>query len=155
MKHGQGVADWRWCGRFAEWNASFTGHGSVGCDACQEILLRSTTPIFWILVLLGPLAMFTRHLWRANREGQREYGLLASRYLAEFRKKWTLGVNPNGEELLGSSDIQSLADMANSYDVVRRMRLVPFGLREISILAAVTLAPLLPLTLTAYSLDQI
>jgi len=99
--------------------------------------------------------MFTRHLWRANREGQREYGLLASRYLAEFRKKWTLGVNPNGEELLGSSDIQSLADMANSYDVVRRMRLVPFGLREISILAAVTLAPLLPLTLTAYSLDQI
>jgi len=99
--------------------------------------------------------MFTRHLWRANREGQREYGLLASRYLAEFRKKWTLGVNPNGEELLGSSDIQSLADMANSYDAVRRMRLVPFGPTEVIALAVVTLAPLLPLTLTVYSLDQL
>jgi hypothetical protein len=38
---------------------------------------------------------------------------------------------------------------------VRRMRLVPFGLQEVTILAAMTLAPLLPLMLTVYSPDQL
>jgi hypothetical protein len=107
-----------------------------------------------VLALLGPLLMFTPQLWRAQRAGQREYGLLASQYLAAFKEKWILGVNPKGEELLGSADIQSLADMENSYDAVRRMRLVPFGLTEVTVLAALTLAPLLPLTLTVWSLDQ-
>jgi hypothetical protein len=32
---------------------------------------------------------------------------------------------------------------------------VPFGLQEVTILAAMTLAPLLPLMLTVYSLDQL
>ena len=86
--------------------------------------------------------------------GPAEYGLLASQYLAAFREKWIVGVNPKGEQLLGTSDIQSLADMENSYDAVRKMRLVPFGLTEVTVLAALTLAPLLPLTLTVWSLDQ-
>jgi ABC-type proline/glycine betaine transport system permease subunit len=45
--------------------------------------------------------------------------------------------------------------MENSYDAVRRMRLVPFGLNEVTALAALTLAALLPVTLTVYSLDQL
>ena len=111
--------------------------------------------IFWVLALLAPLAMFTPHLWRAKRTGRSEYGSLASKYLVEFRAKWIIGPPPKGEVFLGSSDIQSLADMENSYDAVRRMRLVPFGLTEITALAAMTLAPLLPLMLTVYSLDQL
>jgi hypothetical protein len=110
---------------------------------------------FWVLALLAPLVMFTPHLWRAKRTGRSEYGLLASKYLAAFRAKWIVGPPPKGEELLGSSDIQSLADMENSYDAVRHMRLVPFGLSEVTALAALTLAPLLPLALTVYSLDQL
>jgi hypothetical protein len=62
---------------------------------------------------------------------------------------------PKGEQLLGTSDVQSLADMENSYDAVRHMRLVPLGLSEVTALAVLTLAPLLPLTLTVYSLDQL
>ena len=111
--------------------------------------------IFWVLALLAPLAMFTPQLWRAKRQGRSEYGLLASRYLIAFREKWIVGPPPKGEELLGTSDIQALADMESSYDAVRRMRLVPFGLGEVTALAAMTLAPLLPLLLTVYSLDQL
>jgi len=33
--------------------------------------------------------------------------------------------------LIGSGDIQSLADLANSFDVVRNMRLVPFGMQAV------------------------
>ena len=111
--------------------------------------------IFWVLALLAPLVMFTPHLWRAKRTGRSEYGSLATQYLDEFRAKWIAGPPPKGEELLGSSDIQSLADMENSDDAVRRMRLVPFGVTEVTALAALTLAPLLPLTLTVDSLDQL
>jgi hypothetical protein len=111
--------------------------------------------IFWVLALLAPLTMFTPHLWRAKRTGRSEYGSLASKYLAAFRAKWIVGPPPKGEQLLGTSDIQSLADMENSYDAVRHMRLMPFGLSEVTALAALTLAVLLPLTLTVYSLDQL
>jgi len=111
--------------------------------------------IFWVLVLLAPLTVFTPDLWRGKRRGRSEYGLLAGQYGAAFREKWILGATPRAEDLLGTSDIQSLADMGNSYDAVRRMRLVPFGLTEVTALVAVTLAPLLPLTLTVFSLDQI
>jgi hypothetical protein len=45
--------------------------------------------------------------------------------------------------------------MVNSYDAVRRMRLVPFGLTEVTVLAAMRLAPLLPLLLTVCSLDEL
>jgi hypothetical protein len=111
--------------------------------------------IFWVLTLLAPLCMFTPLLLSAKHAGQTEYEQLATRYLAEFREKWILGGHAKDEELLGTSDIQSLADMENTYDTVRRMRLVPFGASEVTVLAAVTLAPLLPLTLTVYSLDQL
>jgi len=57
-------------------------------------------------------------------------------------------------EPLGTSDIQSLADIGNSYALVREMRAVPFGLEDISRLAAVTAAPLLPLLLTIFSPEE-
>jgi hypothetical protein len=111
--------------------------------------------IFWVLALLGPLVMFTPHLWRAKRQGRSEYGSLASQYLAAFKAKWINRPAPTEDQVLGTSDIQSLADLVNTYDAVRRMRLVPFGLQEVTILAAMTLAPLLPLMLTVYSPDQL
>ena len=57
--------------------------------------------------------------------------------------------------LLGAADIQSLADLGNSYAVVREMRTVPFGLQDISRLAAATAAPLVPLLLTIWSPEEL
>ena len=58
-------------------------------------------------------------------------------------------------ELLGTGDIQSLADLGNSYAVVREMRIVPFGTDDILRLAAATAVPLLPLTLTIISFEEL
>jgi hypothetical protein len=58
-------------------------------------------------------------------------------------------------EFLGSGDIQSLADLGNSYAVIGEMRVVPFGLRDIMRLAGATAAPLVPLTLTIFSLEEV
>lgn len=61
----------------------------------------------------------------------------------------------SSEQLLGSGDVQSLADLGNRYALVRDMRSVPFGWEDISRLAAATAAPLLPLTLTIFSREEL
>jgi hypothetical protein len=110
---------------------------------------------FFVLFILGPLVMFTPKLARTKRKGSDEYGLLANRYVFGFEEKWIRGGVPDVGELLGTGDIQSLADLGNSYSVVGEMRIVPFGLDDITRLAAATAAPLLPLTLMIFSLEEV
>jgi hypothetical protein len=110
---------------------------------------------FFVLAILAPLLMFTPRMARAKRKGLADYGLLAQRYVESFEQKWVLRDPATFEELLGSGDIQSLADLGNSYAMVRDMRAVPFGLEDISRLAAATAAPLLPLLLTIFSPEEL
>jgi hypothetical protein len=111
--------------------------------------------VFFVLAILGPLLMFTPQMARAKRKGLADYGLLAQRYVESFEQKWVLRDPGPSEELLGAADIQSLADLGNSYGLVRDMRAVPFGLEDISRLAAATGAPLLPLLLTIFSPEEL
>jgi hypothetical protein len=108
-----------------------------------------------VLCVLGPLVMFTPLLARTKRKGSSEYGLLANRYVFGFEEKWIRNGAEETSELLGTADLQSLADLGNSYSVVREMRIVPFGLQDITQLVAVTAAPLLPLMLTIFSLEEL
>ena len=110
---------------------------------------------FFVLVILGPLLMFTPAMAHAKRKGLADYGLLAQRYVESFERKWVFPNSGSSEELLGAADIQSLADLGNSYSLVRDMRAVPFGLEDISRLAAATAAPLLPLLLTIFSPEEL
>lgn len=111
--------------------------------------------VFFVVIILGPLLMFTPRMAAAKRKGSADYGLLASRYVEGFQQKWVFGEPGHTEELLGSGDIQSLADLGNSYGLVRDMRVVPFGLEDISRLAGVTAAPFLPLLLTIWSPEEL
>jgi hypothetical protein len=100
----------------------------------------------------------SRRLWPltgAKRKGLAEYGFLASRYVDGFEHRW-VGREPAGsDEFLGSADIQSLADLGNAYGVVREMRAVPFDFQDILRLAVATAAPLVPLGLTVFSLEEL
>jgi hypothetical protein len=111
--------------------------------------------VFFVLIILGPLLMFTPGMARAKRKGLADYGLLAQRYVDGFEQKWVLQNGDTSEEFLGAADIQSLADLANSYALVREMRAVPFGLEDMTRLAIATAAPLVPLLLTIFSLDEL
>jgi hypothetical protein len=110
---------------------------------------------FFVLFILGPLVMFTPRLESTKRKGRAEYGLLATQYVFGFEEKWMRGGPPDVGELLGTGDLQSLADLGNSYSVVREMRIVPFALEDIARLAAATAVPLLPLALTIFSLEEL
>jgi len=110
---------------------------------------------FFVLVILGPLFMFSRRLERTKRKGSSEYGLLATRYLEQFEGKWIRGGASETSALLGSSDIQSLSDMETVYSRVSQMRLVPFSTSDITRLAAATAAPLVPLLFTMFSVADV
>ena len=111
--------------------------------------------VFLTSFILSPLVVFTPHLSRAKRSGLRAYGRLGNRYVQGFEKKWIDGGASSEEELLGSGDIQSLADLGNSFAVVQETRLVPFGVKDAGRLVAATAAPLLPLTLLVISLEEL
>ena len=108
-----------------------------------------------VLAVLGPLVVFSPKIEKAKRGGLREYGTLSQRYVREFDYKWLRGGAPADEPLIGSADIQSLADLANSYEVVTGMRWFPFTLKNVLELSVVTLAPVVPLTLTMIPLEEL
>ena len=110
---------------------------------------------FFVLAMLGPLLMFSPSMARAKRRGLADYGQLAQRYVDGFEQRWIAGNPAPSEELLGAADIQSLADLGNSYAMVRDMRSIPFGLEDVTRLAAATAAPLLPLLLTIFSPEEL
>ena len=111
--------------------------------------------VLLLLMVLGPMLPFSRPLMRAKRTGLREYGRLASRYVSEFDRKWVRGSATDDAQLLGSGDIQSLADLGNSFQVIRDIRPFPFG-RDMVIQAVLfPLMPVFPLVLTMIPLEEL
>jgi hypothetical protein len=125
------------------------------------IPLSHFAPVIIIYVLavvalfLMPVCMFSATLWRTKRLGLLQYGRLGSEYTSTFQRKWILNWGQTKESLLGTSDIQSLADLGNSYSFVRRLNLAPMQLYTPVYLILACLIPMAPLTLTMMPLHEI
>jgi hypothetical protein len=104
--------------------------------------------------VLTPLSFFVVHLEHAHRLASREFGILSSHYVNDFRHKWVQQTS-RPEPLLGTPDIQSLADLGNAFRVTSEIRVLPFGKEAIIRLGVLLILPLLPLTLTMVPLKQI
>ena len=142
-------------------------HGVIvsGPIANRIFYLGSTLPQFMIeiavvvgfllCIVFGPLLVFAPQLAQTKRTAGREYGALAGRYVRVFDAKWLRGGASAGEPFIGSADIQSLADLANSFEVVRSMRLAPISLDAVLQLLVVTLLPVAPLVLTMMSVEEV
>lgn len=111
--------------------------------------------LFVLCLVFGPLLVFAPQLGAARRKGVREYDTLAQRYARDFDKKWLRGGAPDGEALLGSADIQSLADLGNSLEIVRTMKVAPITKQAVGRVVAATLAPIVPLVLTMMPLEEL
>ena len=85
----------------------------------------------------------------------RQYSLLVLGYNRAFHEKWIEGQVAEDEPLVGSADIQSLADLGNSFEFIRGMKVVPFSVRVMLQLAVVTLLPALPLVLLVVPIEKI
>jgi hypothetical protein len=114
---------------------------------------------FYVIVavsfVLAPLFVFAPILLRTKMEGQYRYSTFATEYTSSFQKKWIEAPHPREETLLGTGDIQSLADLGNSFSFVEKMNPLPMGPRTPIVLATACLIPMLPLLLTMMSLKDI
>jgi hypothetical protein len=111
--------------------------------------------VFLLCMVFGPLLVFAPQLAWTKRTGLAEYGTFAVRYVREFEAKWLRAAQPAKDPLLGSADIQSLADLANSFNVVRSMRVTPISKQALLRLGIAVLAPIAPLVLTAIPLETL
>ena len=127
----------------------------LGATLTQFKIEIAVLLVFVLCIVLGPLLLFAPKLAEAKRKGNREYGTLAERYVRDFEGKWLRGGAPADEPLVGSGDIQSLADISNSFEVVRTVRIVPVTKEGVLRLAVATLVPLVPLALTMMPLEEL
>jgi len=128
-------------------------HASAALPAFKMQIVASV--LFLMALVLLPLSFFVVHLGRARRTAVVEYGNLASRYVDDFRQKWIKKPSEDTEPLLGTSDIQSLADLGNAFNVISDIHLLPYGKQALIRLGILLVVPLLPLTLTIVPLKQI
>jgi hypothetical protein len=107
-----------------------------------------------LIIVLGPLVIFSVTLLKTKRLGLHEYGRLATTYTGSFQKKWIEHKTPDPESLLGTSDIQSLADLGHSYELVEQMRPLPIDPLTVIHLVLASLLPMMPLLLTVMPLKD-
>ena len=130
---------------------------SISTGALAATAVYPTLALLLLLdgaLFLAPLAVFTDKLWTARTKGVGLYMSLAASYVTDFETKWT-GEVPAGEPLLGTADLQSLADLANAVGVVKGMRWITVGPRLLTMMAMAAAVPLAPLLLFQYPLADL
>jgi hypothetical protein len=126
-----------------------------GATLEQFEITYATLIVLALIVFAGPLMVFAPKLFRLKQDGLLRYGTLASQYTQQFDRKWLEGINAGEEPLLGTADIQSLADLGNSYELVRKMRTVPIALSDFIAIALPGVIPALPLAATVMPVGEI
>ena len=114
--------------------------------ASFKFLIGGFVALCLILGLL-PMTLLAPKLMQVRRAGLRAYGRLGNQYTEAFDRKWVHTTEQPSEPLLGSGDIQSLADLGNSYTIVEEMRIAPITKRLVVQLAVQAFAPLIPVIL--------
>jgi len=114
------------------------------------LLLAAMAALF-----IGPLLIFAPRLRAARLDGLECYMELASRYVNAFEAKWLATGGDPGEPFLGTADLQSLADLQNSFGTVDAMRWIPVSLRLAMYELAATLLPMAPLLLLKYPIAEL
>lgn len=124
-------------------------------DVSRFVLPLAGAVCVIVLLIVAPLLIFAPRLIRLRQEGLLEYGTLAAGYVRAFDDKWIRHRMQQREPLLGSADVQSLADLANSFNVISSMRIVPISLAQVLVLVAAAALPSLPLALFVVPLDEL
>ena len=75
--------------------------------------------------------------------------------MREFDRRWLRSCDRDGASLLGTGDIQSLADIGNAFTVIREMKPVIFSRAMLVQLTAAMLIPFVPLVFTMIPLEQL
>jgi hypothetical protein len=134
----------------------------IECTALAESISAGTAVIGAVYLLLvmvlvtsgvlfiSPLLVFTDKLLASRTLGAGQYGDFAARYVTAFDSKWTARGGGEGEPLLGTADVRSLADLDTVVSIVKEMRWITVSARLLTTLTLAAVVPFLPLLLLQY-----
>src|SRR5262245_21429560 len=108
-----------------------------------------------VAFFLIPLLMYTPRLIKAKEKGLRDYGALAVAHNHQFDRKWVQGENPGADPVLGTPEISSLADLGAAYEILAKMKAVPFDPEDAIVLLLAALLPMTPLLLTIMPIEKL
>ncbi|MFO0919944.1 MAG: hypothetical protein U0872_16750 [Planctomycetaceae bacterium] len=109
-----------------------------------------------LVILHAPLLAFVGQLARCRFKGLLEFGALVWRHDRAFDEKWihnAAKIDP--ASILGTADVQSMADLASCYDHINEMWPMPFDVKAFAVLVLAALLPMLPLLATAIPVQEI
>lgn len=142
-----------------------TSIAASGVLANNIVYDKIPLPHFWpaiavyvivaVVLFMSPLLVFSPILIKMKRIGLLRYGALATEYTSSFQKKWIRSPLLREEPLLGTGDIQSLADLGNSYSFIEKMGILPTGPRTPLVFVLACLIPMVPLLLTMMPLKEV
>ena len=108
------------------------------------------------LMLFFPLLSFIPALIKARIRAVNLFGSLIQYHNNLYKEKWMEGILPKDENLLGSLDNSSMADINGTYvQSINAMSIIPINLRSIVSIMLLLVLPFLPLILTVYSASEI
>jgi hypothetical protein len=110
---------------------------------------------FLFLLVFVPLTVFAPQVAAAKRSTVRALGRFGQRYAREFEVTWLPNGMPAATSPLGSSDIQSLADLGGTFERMRAARMVPITRDAVLGLGIATLIPVAPLLLTVVPAEEL
>ena len=108
-----------------------------------------------IAFTVAPLIVVSPFLFRVRQRGIFAYSSLGVKYTEEFESKWLSGGHGANAELMGSADIQSLADLGNSFGVIDEMKVFLIDHEILLKLAMPAVAPMLVLIATILPAEEI
>ncbi len=108
-----------------------------------------------LAILIAPLLVFSQKMSRVRFRALLDYGLLTWKHDRAFDRKWIANPERSAEELLGSRDVATLANIGDAYEQVSKMRVVPFDQQAFIIMVACAVVPMVPFVLTTLPLTEI
>jgi len=115
----------------------------------QDIILKEHYPLIGafvvvcLLINVMPLISFIKPLSAARSKGIVDFHALVAEHHLNFEDKWIVNRREKGDELLGSPDASSSADIQMVYESVKNMTIFPFNIKTMLITVVISLLPLL------------
>jgi hypothetical protein len=133
--------------------ANQLAYGSATISSLKFLMISAC--VLGLILFVAPLFVLTPKLFELKESGLAEYGALGNTYVQAFDSKWVKRNVPVEETLLGSADIQSLADLSNSFSVISEMGYMALTKEVLLILTVAIVLPMIVLLIAVSPADEV